>query len=78
VTSVEVARALSAAGCDVIDEAPSLTLHVNLFPAIFDRETWARWRKKERPLVMDIDRGGVPRLRVVRSHWQEQVRLLRP
>lgn len=31
-----------------------------LSPTVFDRETYERWRAQERPLVMDIERDGVP------------------
>jgi len=31
-----------------------------LSPTIFDRETYARWRTQQRPLVMDIERDGIP------------------
>jgi predicted nucleotidyltransferase len=48
--------------CDVIDLATDAGLPVDLriSPTIFDRETFARWRRQERPLVMDIERDGVP------------------
>lgn len=46
---------------EVIDIATDigLPLELNLSPTIFDRETYERWRRQERPLVMDIERDGV-------------------
>ena len=46
----------------VIDLATDTGLPFNLriSPTVFDRETWERWRREERPLVMDIEREGVP------------------
>lgn len=46
---------------EVIDLATDLGLPVELHisPTIFDRETYVRWRRQERPLVMDIERDGV-------------------
>ena len=47
---------------DVIDLATDVGLPSDLLisPTIFDRETYERWREQERPLVMDIERDGVP------------------
>jgi predicted nucleotidyltransferase len=47
--------------CAVIDLATDIGLPVDLriSPTVFDRETWERWRREERPLVMDIEREGV-------------------
>ncbi|MGH9380106.1 MAG: nucleotidyltransferase domain-containing protein, partial [Thermoanaerobaculia bacterium] len=46
---------------EVIDLATDvgLPLDLHISPTIFDRETWERWRRQERPLVMDIERDGV-------------------
>jgi predicted nucleotidyltransferase len=46
----------------VIDLATDVGLPLELLisPTIFDRETYARWRRQERPLVMDIERDGMP------------------
>ena len=46
---------------EVIDLATDVGLPVDLHisPTILDRETWERWRRQERPLVMDIERDGV-------------------
>jgi predicted nucleotidyltransferase len=46
----------------VIDLATDVGLPFDLriSPTVFDRETWERWRREERPLVMDIEREGVP------------------
>ena len=48
--------------CAVIDLATDIGLPIDLriSPTVFDRETWERWRREERPLVMDIEREGVP------------------
>lgn len=48
--------------CAVIDLATDIGLPVDLriSPAIFDRETYERWRRQERALVVDIEREGVP------------------
>ncbi|HEY7215220.1 MAG TPA: nucleotidyltransferase domain-containing protein [Thermoanaerobaculia bacterium] len=47
---------------EVIDLATDVGFPFDLLisPTIFDRETYERWRKQERPLVMDIERDGVP------------------
>jgi predicted nucleotidyltransferase len=47
---------------EVIDLATDAGLPFDLLisPTIFDRETYQRWREQERPLVMDIERDGVP------------------
>jgi predicted nucleotidyltransferase len=46
----------------VIDLASDISLATGLSisPTIFARETWDRFRAQERPLVMDIEREGVP------------------
>jgi predicted nucleotidyltransferase len=48
--------------CAVIDLATDigLPLDLRISPTVFDRETWETWRRQERPLVMDIEREGVP------------------
>lgn len=48
--------------CDVIDLATDigLPLDLRISPTVFDRATWDTWRREERPLVMDIEREGVP------------------
>lgn len=48
--------------CDVIDLATDVGLPHDLLisPTIFDRDTYERWRRQERPLVMDIERDGIP------------------
>ncbi len=47
---------------DVIDLATDVGLAVDLHisPAVFDRATYETWRRQERPLVMDIERDGIP------------------
>jgi predicted nucleotidyltransferase len=47
---------------DVIDLATDVGLPYDLLisPTVFDRATYERWREQERPLVMDIERDGVP------------------
>jgi uncharacterized protein len=47
---------------EVIDLATDVGLPLDLLisPTIFDRQTYERWREQERPLVMDIEREGVP------------------
>ncbi len=47
---------------EVIDLATDMGLPFDLLisPTIFDRETYQRWREQERPLVMNIERDGVP------------------
>jgi predicted nucleotidyltransferase len=47
---------------EVIDLATDVGLPFDLWisPTIFDRETYEHWREQERPLVMDIERDGVP------------------
>lgn len=47
--------------CAVVDLATDLGLPYDLriSPTIFDRETYERWRRQERALVMDIEREGV-------------------
>jgi len=48
--------------CAVIDLATDigLPLDLRISPTVFDRATWETWRREERPLVMDIEREGVP------------------
>jgi predicted nucleotidyltransferase len=50
-----------ATRCAVIDLATDagLPLDLRISPTLFDRETFERWRRQERPLVMDIERDGV-------------------
>ena len=47
--------------CEVIDLATDagLPLDLRISPTLFDRETFVRWQRQERPLVMDIERDGV-------------------
>jgi len=47
---------------DVIDLATDvgLPLDLRISPALFDRETYALWRAQERPLLVDIEREGIP------------------
>jgi predicted nucleotidyltransferase len=48
---------------EVIDLATDMGLlpfDLLISPTIFDRETYERWREQERPLVMDIEREGLP------------------
>lgn len=46
----------------VIDLATDvgLPLDLQISPTLFDRETYQLWQRQERPLVMDIERDGVP------------------
>jgi predicted nucleotidyltransferase len=46
---------------DVIDLATDIGLAraLRLSPTLFDRATYERWRRQERPLVMDIERDGI-------------------
>lgn len=46
----------------VIDLATDagLPYDLRISPTLFDRETYERWRRHERALVMDIEREGVP------------------
>ena len=37
-----------------------LATGVSISPTLFSRDTWDRFRAQERPLVMDIEREGVP------------------
>ena len=48
--------------CDVIDLSADIGLvhGVLLSATVLDRATFDRWRVQERPLVMDIERDGVP------------------
>jgi predicted nucleotidyltransferase len=65
-SDVDVAVVLDHADFDtrrkVIDLATDVGLPHDLLlsPTVFDRETYERWRAQERPLVMDIEREGVP------------------
>lgn len=65
-SDVDVAVVLEDAGWDrrraVIDLAADVGLEHDLAisPTVFDRETFERWRREERPLVRDIEREGVP------------------
>jgi hypothetical protein len=45
-----------------MDLAGQLLVETGLLvsPTIFDRETFERWSRQQRPLVMDIARDGVP------------------
>lgn len=47
---------------EVIDLATDVGLPFDLriSPTLFDHATYERWREQERPLVMDIERDGVP------------------
>jgi predicted nucleotidyltransferase len=47
---------------EVIDLATDagLPFDLRISPTVFDRQTYERWRRQERPLVMDIERDGVP------------------
>jgi predicted nucleotidyltransferase len=64
-SDVDVAVVLDHADFDtrrkVIDLATDIGLphHLLLSPTVFDLETYERWRARERPLVMDIERDGV-------------------
>jgi predicted nucleotidyltransferase len=48
--------------CDVINLAADIGLATGLLlsPTVYDRATWDKHRRQERPLVMDILREGVP------------------
>lgn len=48
--------------CAVIDLAADVGLEHDLLlsPTVFDRATYERWRRQERPLAMDIEREGIP------------------
>ena len=65
-SDVDVAVVLERAGFrekkDAIDIASDVGLEHDLLisPTVFDRATYERWRRQERPLVMDIEREGVP------------------
>jgi predicted nucleotidyltransferase len=48
-------RAIIDCGADV-----SLAHDLVISPMVFDRATYAHWRRQERPLVMDIEREGIP------------------
>jgi predicted nucleotidyltransferase len=47
---------------EVIDVATDVGLErgLSISPTLFDRATWERFRAQQRPLVMDIERDGVP------------------
>lgn len=47
---------------DVIDQATDTGMNYDLLlsPMAFDRATYEKWRRQERPLVMDIEREGFP------------------
>jgi len=47
---------------DLIDLATDtgLAFDLRISPTVFDADTWERWRRQERPLVMDVVREGVP------------------
>lgn len=65
-SDVDVAVVLEQAGwnerCAVIDAAADVGLEYDLdiSPTVFDRSTYLRWREQERPLVLDIEREGIP------------------
>ena len=64
-SDVDVCVVLDRAGWrerrEVIDLATDIGLSFDLVlsATVFDGPTWRRWRRQERPLVMDIDREGV-------------------
>lgn len=64
-SDIDVAVVLDEASfrtrCDVIDLATDISLPSGfmLSPTVFDRATYERWRRQERPLVMDIEREGL-------------------
>ena len=49
---------------DVIDLATDIGLEHDLdfeiSPIVFERQTYEHWRAQERPLIMDIERDGIP------------------
>jgi predicted nucleotidyltransferase len=65
-SDVDVAVVLERADwkdrCAVIDLAADVGLEhdLDISPTVFDQSTYARWRRQERPLVMDIEREGIP------------------
>ena len=65
-SDVDVAVVLEHAGwrerCAVIDVAADVGLEYDLdvSPTVLDRSTYERWRDQERPLVLDIEREGIP------------------
>jgi predicted nucleotidyltransferase len=65
-SDVDVAVVLEHAGwrerCTVIDLAADVGLEHNLAisPTVFDGNTYERWRVQQRPLVLDIEREGIP------------------
>lgn len=46
---------------DVIDLATTIgwDFELDLAPNAFDRDTYEKWRRQQRPLVMDIEREGI-------------------
>jgi len=60
--AVVLERAAWADKCEVIDTAADIGLEHDLIisPTVFDRATYERWRRQQRPLVADIEREGIP------------------
>jgi predicted nucleotidyltransferase len=64
-SDVDVLVVLEHAGwsdrVEVVNLAADIGLEHDLVvsPTVFDRATYARWRRQERPLVMDIEREGI-------------------
>ena len=64
-SDVDVAVVLYEAGWeirrDIIDLAADIGLEhgLTLSPAVFDGETYERWRVQDRPLVRDIEHEGI-------------------
>lgn len=64
-SDVDVAVVLERADWEtrraVLDLAADIGLahDLALSPTVFDRETFERWRREDRPLVRDIEREGV-------------------
>ena len=48
--------------CQVLDLAADVGLEYDLLisPVVFDRQTFERWKHQERPLVLDVEREGIP------------------
>lgn len=65
-SDIDVAVVLAEVDWDtrraVIDMATDIGLELDLLlsPTLLDRRTFEAWRAQERPLVMDIEREGVP------------------
>jgi predicted nucleotidyltransferase len=65
-SDVDVLVVLERAGWSdrrgVLDLAADVGLahDVLLSPTVLDRATYDRWRRQERPLVMDVEREGLP------------------